>query len=223
MEKEDEPETQDCPDSAHDSKDQRICTIDEIINEIGFGPFQILITVFCGLLIFSDNMALVILSILTPAIKCQWILSGLEEAILSSVVAFGILIGGPIWGVVMDTIGRRNGLFIINIAVLTFQLLGTLQLSPEDAKFPGYPWLLTCLFCLGFAGSGISLSFTYYVEFLPLKGRGIIVGSVVFCRDYIRSLGCCWGDGKRWSWMALVFGNMCYSFSSSSATVSAGT
>ena len=154
---------------------ERIYTVNDVIDEMGFGAFQLSITVFCGMLWLTDSMEFMILSMLSPAVKCQWGLSSFEEAMITSFVFFGFFLGGLLWGVVFDIIGRKRGLFIINIFILIFGLLSALKVSPTDAKTPGYQWLLVCRFGVGFGASGVGQSVTYYIEFLPQKTRGICV------------------------------------------------
>ena len=165
-----EPDSSELP-----SITEKVYTVGDAINKIGFGPFQVLITVFCGLILIADAMELMILSILSPAVKCQWMLSNFEEAMITSIVFVGFLFGGLFWGVIFDTFGRKKGLFIINIVILIFGLLSALKVSPDDRRIPGYPWLLICRFGVGVGASGSSQVTTYYVEFLPLKARGICV------------------------------------------------
>ena len=68
-------------------------TVDEAINQMGFGPFQVLTSVFCGLLWVADAMELMLLSILSPIINCQWDL--------------WIMLGSVLWGFMNDLIGRN--------------------------------------------------------------------------------------------------------------------
>ena len=152
---------------------ERVYTVDDAIEKIGFGPFQILIAVFCGLMWVADAMELMLLSILSPIVKCQWDLSNLEEAMITSVVFFGIFLGGVFWGVLCDKIGRKKVLLIADIAILVFGVLSALKMSPGDSRYPGYPWLIICRFFVGFSAAGTSQGVVYYVEFLPLKGRGM--------------------------------------------------
>ena len=156
-----------------ESRVDKMYTVDEAIEKMGFGLFQILLSVFCGLLWVADAMELMILSILSPALKCQWDLSGAEEATITAVVFVGMLLGGLFWGAVCDIIGRRNGLFAMIIVILFFGVLSALQVSSGDSKIPGYPWLLTCRFGVGLGAGGAGLVTTYYIEFLPVKARGI--------------------------------------------------
>lgn len=159
---------------------ERIYTVDDVISKMGFGPFQLLITVFCGLIWLTDAMEFMIISVLSPAVKCQWDLSAFEEAMITSVVFFGFFLGGLFWGVVFDILGRKAGLFIVNIIILLFGILSALKISSDDGKFPGYPWLLACRCGVGFGAGGAGQSVTYYAEFLPQQTRGvcIVIGSL---------------------------------------------
>lgn len=169
VEDEDDPSTQ----AINKPSQDNIYTVDEAINKIGFGLFQILCSVFCGLLWVADAMELMILSFLSPTVKCQWSLTGFEEAMITSVVFFGYFLGGFFWGVLFDRMGRKTGLLLVDIVILLFGLLSALPVSSDDSKIPSYPWLLICRFGVGFGAGGSGQAVTYYTEFLPPRNRGV--------------------------------------------------
>jgi len=148
-------------------------TVDEAINRMGFGPFQVLITVFCGLIWVADAMELMILAILSPIVKCQWDLSSIEEALITSIVFLGLMIGVLFWGLLNDIIGRKSSLLLVDISVVLCGLLSAVPVSMDDRREFGYPWLLFWRFGVGFSSGGTLQVMTYYAEFLPQKGRGI--------------------------------------------------
>ena len=150
---------------------RNVYTVDDAIEKMGFGPFQMFIFFFCGLLWTADAMEVMILSILSPAVKCEWDLSGAEEAVITSLVFAGTLFGSLCWGVLGDNFGRKTTLFCSNIVVLVSGVLSALKLTPDDARYPGYPWMLLCRFGVGFGASGITQVGPYYIEFLPCKIR----------------------------------------------------
>ena len=149
-----------------------IYTVDEGVKKMGFGIFQILIAVFSGLSRTAVATELLLLSILSAAVTCQWDLSDYEEAAITTVFFFGFLFGGLFWGVIFDAIGRKKGLLIVTIVIFIFGVLSALKVSSGDSKVPGYPWLLACRFGVGFGAGGTSQVSTYYAEFLPLRYRG---------------------------------------------------
>ena len=154
-------------------KSDPVYTVDDAIEKMGFGPFQMIVFFFCGLLWTADAMEVMILSILSPAVKCQWDLSSAEEAIITSIVFAGSLIGSLCWGTLGDNFGRKTSLFCSTIVVLVSGVLSALKLTPDDARYPGYPWMLICRFGVGFGASGITQVGPYYIEFLPLKLRAL--------------------------------------------------
>lgn len=113
------------------------------------------------------------MSILSPAVKCQWDLSSGEEAIITSVVFMGSLVGGMFWGIFGDTFGRKKALIGMDLFVLICGVLSALKLTDDDRRLPGYPWLLLCRFGVGFGAAGITQVSTYYIEFLPRKTRAV--------------------------------------------------
>ena len=155
------------------SEEEAVFTVDEVINKMGFGPFQVLITVFCGLIWVADAMELMILSILSPIVKCQWDLSSTEEAAVTSVVFLGLIVGVFFWGLMNDLIGRKTSLLLVDICVVVCGVLSAIPVSADDGRLPGYPWLLICRFGVGFSCGGAVQVTTYYAEFLPQKRRGI--------------------------------------------------
>ena len=148
-------------------------TIDEAIDKMGYGPFQFILFLFCGFIWMADAMELMILSILSPAVKCQWSLSSVEEAFITSIVFIGFLFGSIFWGYISDNFGRKKAFVAMTTLVLISGVLSSLKLTPDDARIPGYPWLLLCRFVVGFGVSGVAQASTYYIEFLPQRTRAI--------------------------------------------------
>ncbi len=65
--------------------------IGEAIDAIGFGRFQLLVSLFAGFAYMADAMEMMILSILGPALVCQWNITDYNEASLTTVVFLGKL------------------------------------------------------------------------------------------------------------------------------------
>ena len=50
-------------------------TVTQAVNSLGFGKFQILLSFVIGMCWMSDSMEIMILSILSPALHCEWHIS----------------------------------------------------------------------------------------------------------------------------------------------------
>ena len=84
-----------------------VYTLDEALNHVGFGKFQILVLIYAGLGLVAEAMEVMILSFIGPAIKSEWNLSPAQETLLTSVVFAGLLVGSYSWGFISDNYGRR--------------------------------------------------------------------------------------------------------------------
>uniref|UniRef100_H3CUJ7 SV2 related protein b n=1 Tax=Tetraodon nigroviridis TaxID=99883 RepID=H3CUJ7_TETNG len=139
-------------------------TVDDVLDYIGFGKFQWTISFICGLAWAGDAMEVIILTILSSQLHCEWRLRSYQMALMSSVVFLAVGIGCPVWGIFCDKYGRKIGLTISLCSVLYFGLLSTFA--------PMYSWLLFLRFLVGFGISGSPQALTLYSEFLPVSLRG---------------------------------------------------
>ena len=76
-------------------------TVSQAINALGFGKFQVMLSLFTGLCWMADSMEMMILSILSPALHCDWKIDKYQEAFLTTVritvIAISVIItsGNP--------------------------------------------------------------------------------------------------------------------------------
>eukprot|EP00961_Rhodomonas_salina_P050233 674693-Rhodomonas_salina.2 len=82
-------------------------TVDDIINEVGFGSYQQLLMFLCGAGWAADIMDLQAGSFLLPAIKKEWNESNERLGLTASMTFLGMLAGSIFWGILSDRIGRR--------------------------------------------------------------------------------------------------------------------
>jgi hypothetical protein len=59
--------------------------IDEAVEKIGFGRFQLKLSFVTGLAWMADSMEMMALSILGPALLCTWSLKSWEKALITTV------------------------------------------------------------------------------------------------------------------------------------------
>jgi hypothetical protein len=60
-------------------------TVDQAVNATGFGRFQVKLSLITGLSWMADSMEMMILSIISPALKCDWRLPDWKQALITTV------------------------------------------------------------------------------------------------------------------------------------------
>lgn len=75
---------------------------------MGFGKFQVLVLGYAGMAWISEAMEMMLLSFVGPALSSSWGLSANQQALLTTVVFAGMLVGAYSWGIVSDRHGRRS-------------------------------------------------------------------------------------------------------------------
>ena len=148
----------------NDTGVERSFKVADAIEHIGFGRFQVCLGLVAGIAWIADGMEVMVISILGPVLVCEWHIDVYQEAMLTTVVFLGYLIGSPAFGWIGDKFGRRHALMMSSSWVSTFGILSALATNLY--------WLYTVRFLVGF-GVGGSVQFSsYYAEFIPNKYRG---------------------------------------------------
>ncbi|KAJ5075937.1 synaptic vesicle 2-related protein [Anaeramoeba ignava] len=161
-------------------------SLQEAINLLGFGKFQILMIFALGACWSSDAMITISLSLLAPVVKKKWNLHSYDQTLLVSLSFVGMAIGASIWGHLSDIYGRRLGYLITAIFCLIFGVL-----SSFTQKF----WqLVLCQFMVGLGVSAAPISFGMFSELLPTKRRGFHL--IIF--EFFWSFGCLLEAGLGW-------------------------
>jgi MFS family permease len=94
----------------------------------------------------ADAMEMMILSILAPALHCDWLLNEWEKALITTVVFCGMMLSGAFWGKMCDQYGRKSCLILCTLFTFYF---GTLS-----AFSPIFIWLLILRGLVGFGIGG---------------------------------------------------------------------
>ncbi|XP_051749239.1 synaptic vesicle 2-related protein [Ctenopharyngodon idella] len=142
-------------------------TVEEAVEAIGFGWFQWKLSMITGVAWMADAMEMMLLSILTPQLHCEWRLSSWKVAFITAVVFIGMMLSSSLWGNISDKYGRK--------VCLTLCMLWTLYYGLLSAFAPVYSWILVLRGLVGFGLGGAPQSVTLYTEFLPVKTRGISI------------------------------------------------
>jgi hypothetical protein len=65
--------------------------VNEAVDSGGFGRFQWLLLIYVGMAWMSDALEMMLLSYLGPALRCEWGLTPIDEAAVTTVVRAPIL------------------------------------------------------------------------------------------------------------------------------------
>lgn len=154
-------------------------TVTQAVNALGFGWFQVKLSLCTGLCWMADSMEMTILSILSPALHCEWNISKYQQALTTTIVFLGMMLSSTFWGNISDRYGRKTALTMCGVLLFYYGLL--------SAVAPNFLWLLFLRGLVGFAIGCVPQSVTLYAEFLPTKQRA----KCVVLLDCFWALGAC--------------------------------
>ncbi|XP_022913065.1 synaptic vesicle 2-related protein [Onthophagus taurus] len=154
-------------------------TVTQAVNALGFGWFQVKLSLWTGLCWMADSMEMTILSILSPALHCHWHISRYQQALTTTVVFLGMMLSSTFWGNLSDRYGRKHALTLCAVLLFYYGLLSALA--------PSFMWILLLRGLVGFAIGCTPQSVTLYAEFLPTKQRA----KCVVLLDCFWALGAC--------------------------------
>ena len=141
-----------------------VVDIDDAIERLGMGMFQIEILIAAGLCFAAEAMEVLLLSFLAIILKSEWDLSERQTNSIIAVVFVGAMIGTLILGPLGDRIGRKP-IFSVTAAIIA--IFGLVS-----AACPNYRWFLLARFMVGFGTGGSTVPFDILAEFLPTSQRG---------------------------------------------------
>ncbi|KAF5308161.1 hypothetical protein FQR65_LT06341 [Abscondita terminalis] len=154
-------------------------TITQAVNALGFGWFQVKLSLCTGLCWMADSMEMTILSILSPSLHCIWNITRYQQALTTTVVFLGMMLSSTFWGNLSDRYGRKHALTLCAILLFYYGLLSSIA--------PSFMWVLLLRGLVGFAVGCTPQSVTLYAEFLPTKQRA----KCVVLLDCFWALGAC--------------------------------
>ncbi|KAK4488966.1 hypothetical protein RD792_004757, partial [Penstemon davidsonii] len=180
--------------------DSKTYTVDEALNALGFGKFQVFVLIYAGMGWVSEAMEMMLLSFVGPAVQSTWSLSSHEESLITSVVFAGMLIGAYSWGVVADTYGRRKGFLVTAIITSGAGFLSSFA-----------PNLTLLIILRGLVGVGLGggpVLSSWFLEFIPAPKRGtwMVVFSAFWTLGTVLEASIAWFIMPRlgWRWLLAV-------------------
>ena len=150
--------------AADSSGDGETFTIDEAIEQVGFGKYQVLVLLMAGLCWTADAMEMLLLSYIKQPLQCEWGITDVEAAAITTSVGVGMLVGSVTWGIVADTYGRRFGFLAVAAFTFGFGVLSAIS--------PSYGAIVVARGLVGFGIGGVPVAFSLMMEFLPVAQRG---------------------------------------------------
>ena len=176
-------------------------TIDQAIEEIGYGKFQRRLLVICGLGWAADAMEVLLIAFILPAIGEEWGLTPTQKGLLATSIVIGMLLGSFLWGRLSELLGRKLG-FIATIGIDSgFGLLSALS--------PSFPVLLILRSLTGFGvGGTLPVNYSIFSEFIPAKNRGknLVYLEAFWALGTIAAAGFSWliVPNYGWRWLLVI-------------------
>ncbi|XP_071100327.1 synaptic vesicle 2-related protein-like [Haliotis cracherodii] len=171
---EDEIESETCLLQDHEDKDKKIIHLDDALSQIKFGLFHIKMLILAGGGYFAVCSEILVFVFLSEPVKKEWNLNHYDFAWLPFFSGVCGIVGGYVFGVLSDRIGRQIP-FIVSISVCCV-------FGVASAFAPSYI-LLVILRSLVSVGTGglESVDFVLLLEFLPKRNRGSYMVFITFC------------------------------------------
>ncbi|GBN90340.1 Synaptic vesicle 2-related protein [Araneus ventricosus] len=139
--------------------------IDDVVNKAGYGRFQKLVTFLAGVGWFADAFEVIILSFIGDFLTCEWTLYRWQNAMLTSIVFLGMMVGAPCFGMIADVKGRKMSL------IVSFSIL--FPFGAGCALAQNFLTILILRGIMGFALGGVAQGVTLCCEYYPAADRGI--------------------------------------------------
>lgn len=160
---------------------------DEILNFIGFGPFQVIAFLLSGFTYFSYGCDISIFVFVGKSVSKQWNITTTEFAILPAATGIPNILGAFFFSILSDRFGR---LWPYALCV------GWVGLFSVASAFSNSFILLIVLRCLASFAIGGIVGFVNptVIEFLPIRNRG----TVTVLNMLMGSLGLCFSCGLAW-------------------------
>jgi len=122
---------------------------------------------------FFDGFDVLMMGTVLPGIRTTFNLTSVQGGVLVSSTFIGMLIGAVMIPMLADQIGRKRALFLAIAWYAVFSLVAATATSYNEL------FIVRLLEGVGL-GAEVPLVFTYVVEFVPTRKRGLLAASSVF-------------------------------------------
>lgn len=142
-------------------------TVEEAVETIGFGRFHILLLCIMGSTSVAEAMEIMLLAVISPVIRCEWLLEEWQVAMVTTMVFLGFMAFSGVWGYLADKHGRWK--------ILLISTVWSTYYSGVTSFAHTYGWFVFLRSMVGSGVAGHSQGFILMTEFMPSKYRGRIL------------------------------------------------
>jgi MFS family permease len=174
----------------------RKITADDVLNFVGFGPFQVIAVFLAGFTYFAYGVDASIFIYIGDNVRAHWNLTGTEYAAMPASTCLPNVVGAFLFSYLTDRFGRVWPYAICMIWIGVFSIVSAFANS-----FP----LLIVLRCGASLAIGAvaGLTFPTLIEFLPVQNRG----KASILNGVIGISGLCVSCGLAW-WLLPTYPNL---------------
>jgi len=157
------------PASKCDEEQFEVRTVDEVLQEIGFGRWQIALVVILSSGVIVDGAEIALLAFLSPCAGDYWNLGPAEKSLLAGAIFIGEWAGGLLWGPLSDQHGRKRIFTVTMTIITTFGLLSALA--------PNFLILVLLQMIVGFGVGGCCVPYDMLAEMVPTDVRSVVLSA----------------------------------------------
>ena len=139
--------------------------VDDVLNDIGFGSFQVIAFLLAGLSFFAYGCSATVITFINLPVSKLWHLTSFTYATLSSMNSATNTLGSIVFGFLADRFGRVWPYAFFMSIISLFSLAAAFS--------PSFPVLLVLRGIVSIGIGGVqAMTYPMLVEFLPVQKRG---------------------------------------------------
>jgi MFS family permease len=104
-------------------------SLEEAIIKTGFGKFNVLLVIICGLVLACGFLETSSVGLILPIAQCELNLSNFDKGLIGSVGYVGIILSSHFWGFMADTRGRKKSMIPALLLTFVFSLISAFSKS----------------------------------------------------------------------------------------------
>eukprot|EP00930_Biecheleria_cincta_P035449 TRINITY_DN24383_c0_g1_i1.p1 TRINITY_DN24383_c0_g1~~TRINITY_DN24383_c0_g1_i1.p1 ORF type:complete len:518 (-),score=107.26 TRINITY_DN24383_c0_g1_i1:74-1627(-) len=154
-------------DAAPLPKTPAVEAVSAAVEEIGFGPYQLMTLAMTGGIMFAEGAEMLVMGSITSLLHHSWDLAPAIRGAMVSIVFVGFSIGNLLSGQVGDRFGRRTGILLSYTMIACFGFATACATGPK--------MMIALRFFVGMGcGVGFPAVYTLMPEVCPAKWRGAV-------------------------------------------------